>query len=733
MRCYGVLLFLRILIALDSSSSSGAVDAQNENNLQNGIFFNTTTLPVPGSHNKNNNHSKKRTKTTWKEKGRSGNKSERINQLRELQEISQSAYCKQSRLSFRDVRGGTAGMAKQGPCKRQNHINKGPPIAIVSDPTISPAQKPSPAPSPTPTDSCNLEIEVDCTVPDFGGVDCDSIPALTQICEDRPSEMTFRYNGGDCSQSFNIQPRSLFTCEDFAGGNPTKPGALTFIQAFQLGGGDIYFEGLVPVGENFNLTGNIGSNMNISYWDPGDSPGPPFRTMTEEEVAAIVRPQNMLQTVKYHSSCSENLFHLFLKDRFGSAQLVQFINKDQGLITSLVNVMLDLAIGTATTTEGSQVRLLTFFSLTNQFGTANRTDEVNGMIVNSGDIVRISPIEATIDLTTRTRYTFETVIVGETLASASRCSDQYFFEFLAGNQLAPIMPAVSPTIFPSLFSPPKLNSENMVCDVMAIVECEVTDGPSDQTCETLREPSITQCRGTSITLTHLRFRYNGGLCDGFASCEDFNGGLNSMVQVFVEVSDRDGDYFSRSVAMGDFFDVTSPSGFSAGSIEINVFAYDSGTSTNRGNRLQKIEISTACEDPGSGVDAELTLGNQYGCMTLAAFETDQDGFQSKFAKLTATFTVANPSDFEASTNSAVVSSSLSGFDQQVLAQPLLLGRDGDEKVLFVETDVIDLSARAADFFILVLTIEGSPANTPAAPANGCDSTDIFTFSIEEAP
>ena len=88
---------------------------------------------------------------------------------------------------------------------------------ITIDPTPAPVGPPiSPAPtvspSPAPTDQCELGLSIECTPPVINGVqpaDCNSIPPNNPICEERPFQMMFRYNGNDCSGSFNVQPLSL--------------------------------------------------------------------------------------------------------------------------------------------------------------------------------------------------------------------------------------------------------------------------------------------------------------------------------------------------------------------------------------------------------------------------------------------------------------------------------------------------------------------------------------------
>lgn len=153
--------------------------------------------------------------------------------------------------------------------------------------------------------------------------------------------MVFRYNGGDCSGGFNVQPNTLYQCQDFGIGPPRQDGATSYIIAFQLGGGEEYFSGFVDVNDEFTILAEekFTANMNITVYDPGNS----------TDVAEILKPSNMIQTVIYHSSCSQNLF---LKDRFGSVQLVEFTNEEQGRVSCFQNVSLTVSVKIPVMVEG---------------------------------------------------------------------------------------------------------------------------------------------------------------------------------------------------------------------------------------------------------------------------------------------------------------------------------------------------------------------------------------------
>jgi hypothetical protein len=90
------------------------------------------------------------------------------------------------------------------------------------------------------------------------------------VCAVQCSQMSFRFNGGDCYQSFNIQPFKLFQCFDFNAGPPSEEGIIAYIEASELGGEEVYYSGFVQVDEIFTLFAEAGmaSMMNITIWDP---------------------------------------------------------------------------------------------------------------------------------------------------------------------------------------------------------------------------------------------------------------------------------------------------------------------------------------------------------------------------------------------------------------------------------------------------------------------------------
>ena len=121
-------------------------------------------------------------------------------------------------------------------------------------------------------------------------------PNCTRI-SNRPFAFVFRFNGGTCAESLIDSTDALIDCEDHNGGPPTAPGQLSFIVATDVHGlGVIYHAEYVPVGSDFTLeAGSIGiaSTMNIMIYS-----------------SEVFGPDNLLQSIVYHSDCSQN--NLFL-------------------------------------------------------------------------------------------------------------------------------------------------------------------------------------------------------------------------------------------------------------------------------------------------------------------------------------------------------------------------------------------------------------------------------------
>merc|ERR1712238_222011 len=123
-------------------------------------------------------------------------------------------------------------------------------------------------------------------------------PTVDPICKGRPWVITFLYNGGDCSQSDNLQSRQQFDCTDAGSiGPPTNTGEESYITAVPRGGSSgqgskkgsgtekskskkesdidtdiVFFAGTVPVGEKYTLNADrvfdkLAAEMTVTIYD----------------------------------------------------------------------------------------------------------------------------------------------------------------------------------------------------------------------------------------------------------------------------------------------------------------------------------------------------------------------------------------------------------------------------------------------------------------------------------
>lgn len=156
-------------------------------------------------------------------------------------------------------------------------------------------------------------------------------------------------------------------------------------------------------------------------------------------------PTAVLQSVQYHSSCSQNLF---LKDRFGASQLVLWANEDQGVVSCFANQTFNLEVQIPIDIVGGPATItgLTISSNVDPFF-FNLTDRVAGTVAGAGDIIQTS-IAIPIDTSERKTYTMVMTLAAETEAGVS-CIATNLVKFTAGYPLPPIFPTFSPTQVPN--------------------------------------------------------------------------------------------------------------------------------------------------------------------------------------------------------------------------------------------------------------------------------------------
>ena len=295
----------------------------------------------------------------------------------------------------------------------------------------------------TPNNStCTLDISID---------GCPSyIFYRDSICLDVPTTISFIYNGGDCSQSDNVMDRHVFECFDSnTNPPPSVSGVVSYIVATDVCG-DVYFEGFVAVGDLYTLNEDLmleklSENINITIYDPKESSDP----------LTIVDGANILQTVLVDLSCAQPLY---LLDQFGSNQVIKWTEPDG----REVNIVFEddpqrqeeASLIVSTPDNSPPIRLLELNVISNIFfgpsynekGLLNKTDEVYGTILQ-GNILELSPIQYTVNVTEWIRYTFFATIVAETIDGSDECNGSAFHECITGT---PLLATKSPSAFPTI-------------------------------------------------------------------------------------------------------------------------------------------------------------------------------------------------------------------------------------------------------------------------------------------
>jgi hypothetical protein len=581
-----------------------------------------------------------------------------------------------------------------------------PPVFLTPVPSFEPTFKGSPDPSLVPSsapsfippsDQCFVSIDVKCTSSDNSSENCGSILPLLTRCEDRPFAMVFRYNGGGCGQSFNIQPPDLFQCSDFQGGPPTVEGTLSYIVVTDIQGrGVVYQQGFVAVGDEYTVAdgGNdVEANLNITIYNSDDT-----------------SPGNVLQTLILHSSCSSNLF---LKDRFGASQLVVFVNEVQGVVSCFFNTTYSFTI--ENTADGNDAILQSLVSLTN-FGTVNLTDQVSGVVLGPQDAITFNET-VVLDLTVRQRYTALTTIIGES-PQGFQCRNFDFFEFVAGNPLPPTFPTLSPTSSPTATPVPTPDPEGTACDLVANIRCDrVVDRGDITSCQNLSPPSNPTCLNSEPYRTS--FLYLGGPCPGNNNangfrCEDQVEGGPTDDQVVIDVvGDREIILFRGQVDLNEEF-----TAFGTFGDFITVTLYTLNEGGNAGNILQVVRIPTRCT-----AKDDFSVYNSYGALTLAGY-TNDDGNVSGFETIRIDYIVTNSGSLASNVDSASSMGAFAG-SQQLVSSPTGPVSRRDELLIGSEERRLNLAVEAGNSFAFSLELAG----TTIAAGVGCTDDTTFSFSI----
>jgi len=197
--------------------------------------------------------------------------------------------------------------------------------------------------------ACVLDVKAECVYKE-GSVDqtCDGLEfgrENTGQCSSLPTSLTMLFNGGNCSQSDHVGLNN-YTCQDFDGGPTVAEGEEARIVVTDEDTGATYFQGILKVGSTFVIRNNrkfVGANLLITIRSPLDN--------------------NVQQLVSSDSSfCGHGASSLLT--RFGSIQLVEFVDPNEGPQSPFATLDLVMSIGVPVGSAGTGVTVTSIVATT---------------------------------------------------------------------------------------------------------------------------------------------------------------------------------------------------------------------------------------------------------------------------------------------------------------------------------------------------------------------------------
>ena len=143
-------------------------------------------------------------------------------------------------------------------------------------------------------------------------------------CEKRPTEISFRYTGEDCAASSHMQDPDKTDCD----GDPAFADPVYIIVDHDGQGGDVAFEGFVDLDEVYAATAAMAGR--------DDFHSESFIRVFDDDPADPNAFASLLQEMRFHTSCSQPLS---IGDAFGSAEVVGFVNAEQGNVSAGTDVI----------------------------------------------------------------------------------------------------------------------------------------------------------------------------------------------------------------------------------------------------------------------------------------------------------------------------------------------------------------------------------------------------------
>jgi hypothetical protein len=547
-----------------------------------------------------------------------------------------------------------------------------------------------------PEFKCSIEVSVDCKPSDNSAEDCNAIPIPSLICEETPFAVVLRYTGGKCDASSNLQPSSEFSCFDFDISTPLGKNQSSFVVITDSDGrGIVYHSDFAFIGTDILIEddgNNLAENLNITIY-------------ASENISF----DNMLQTVSFRSACDTSLF---IKDQFGSFQIIVFINTLQGAVTCDFNVTYVYTI--ENTSQGNNATIMSLESVTN-VGILNLTNEVEGTVLAPKSIVSFSR-STIIDLSLTEKNTVDTKVQGFS-NQGILCIDDHFLSYTSGQKTAISIPTSSPTETPTFTSLPTPDPEDSSCELLPIIECVVIEGSADD-CSGLQAPSQLQCLGDRSPY-ELRFLYTGEPCpginnaDGFR-CDDRNGGPEGRDSAWLLIRSKSETLYNGTVNKGSFLVAR---GAFDDFTDLTVY---SNELNGPGDILQAMRMRTVCQEQD-----DLTLQNTFGSLQLIGFASGAGGSNIAFASVQINYYVRTRTGISAVIQYAESIGALAG--KRVLrSTPSAPLNFRDVLALGIERQIINLVSSQNEPFNFTLKINGTSVPNPTL---FCSANLEFSFTV----
>ena len=449
-------------------------------------------------------------------------------------------------------------------------------------------------------------------------------------------------------------------------------------------GGDIYFQGPVPVGDKYTLNQDksqdkLSADMVLEIFDTDPAFG-----------------GQLLQRTNVHLSCSQALF---LFDRFGSSQVTEWIEVDGRIVTDEqlnvpsgnITVELDTLI-----TKPVVLRDMRIIANTGQI--FDYSDEIDGVILEPGAAIQLEPFVIDIELGREVEYLFFTTIIGETLDGTNTCNGNSFLSCIVGFNLGPIFPTTLPTPRPTLTQFPTGLPETTPCAIAAEIRCSVVY-PVDNviSCDRLRGGVSATCPADERILKAY-LQYDGRFGPS----------------VFIVPTCDKNEYQTRTVLAGEIYEFSTRA---SDVCEVVTFTiYDEGDLLgNNGNELASADVAIPCPGPWT-IGTEIAPG-----FTLAYYVSTPNGgttfnFNVLDAQLSFDYVARNLGRIPLIATSGQIDAPFP-FDSGSVETGLPVTIPQQQStVLLTDTDVISLTG--TEPFSYTFSVTGTTANSFANPCAG---------------